>query len=145
MAGRALQVYPAMKLRQAQTSATYILPDPGELDKRVTIRLRVDEPDDDFGVSPTYPDEIRTWAKMAQPGAAAYQGSVQTENTVTHYFTIRQRRNITADHEVVCDGQSYRIRRVRDLNSKRRFLLLECEELGTDRGAGYAEQSIFTR
>lgn len=41
-----------MKLRQAQTSATYILPDPGELDKRVTIRLRVDEPDDDFGVSP---------------------------------------------------------------------------------------------
>ncbi|HFW6044378.1 TPA: head-tail adaptor protein, partial [Salmonella enterica subsp. enterica serovar Java] len=27
-----------MKLRQAQTSATYILPDPGELDKRIAIR-----------------------------------------------------------------------------------------------------------
>ncbi|EAN1336846.1 head-tail adaptor protein, partial [Salmonella enterica] len=24
-----------MKIRQAQTSATYILPDPGELDKRI--------------------------------------------------------------------------------------------------------------
>lgn len=127
------------------TSATYLLPDPGELSRRITIRLRVDEPGDDFGVSPTYPDKIRTWAKIAQPGAAAYQGSVQTENTVTHYFTIRWHRNITADHEVVCDGQSYRIRRMRDLNSKRRYLLLECEELGTDRGDGYAEQSIFTR
>ncbi|HFW6043142.1 TPA: head-tail adaptor protein, partial [Salmonella enterica subsp. enterica serovar Java] len=27
-----------MKIRQAQTSATYILPDPGELDKRIAIR-----------------------------------------------------------------------------------------------------------
>ncbi|MDT8883111.1 phage head closure protein [Klebsiella aerogenes] len=134
-----------MKLRQAQTSATYLLPDPGELDKHIAIRLRVDEPGDDFGVFATYPDEIRTWAKMAQPGAAAYQGSVQTETTVTHYFTIRYRRHITADHEVFCDGQIYRIRRVRDLNSKRRYLLLECEELGTDRGAVHAEQSIFTR
>ncbi|HFG5775601.1 TPA: phage head closure protein [Salmonella enterica] len=127
------------------TSATYLLPDPGELNRRVTIRLRVDEPNDDFGVSPSYPEEIHTWAKMAQPGAAAYQGSVQTEKIVTHYFTIRWRRNITADHEVFCDGQVYRIRRIRDLNSKRRFLLLECEELGTERGEGYAEQSVFTR
>jgi len=70
---------------------------------------------------------------------------VQTENTVTHYFTIRWRRKITADHEVFCDGQIYRIRRVRDLNSKRRYLLLECEELGSERGASYAEKSIFTR
>ena len=134
-----------MKIRQAQTSATYLMPDPGELDKRIAIRLRVDEPGDDFGVFPTYPDEIRTWAKMAQPGAVAYQGSVQTENAVTHYFTIRWRRNITADHEVFFDGQVYRIRRVRDLNSKRRYLLLECEELGADRGVVHAEQSIFTR
>ncbi|WP_080155120.1 phage head closure protein [Salmonella enterica] len=134
-----------MKLRQAQASATYLLPDPGELDQRIVIRRRVDVPADDFGVTPTYPEQIRTWAKKAQPGAAAYQGSVQIENRVTHYFTIRWRRNITADHEVFCDGQVYRIRRIRDLNSKRRFLLLECEELGTERGEGYAEQSVFTR
>ncbi|TNV14907.1 head-tail adaptor protein [Buttiauxella sp. B2] len=134
-----------MKLRQSQTSATYLLPDPGELDQRVTIRRRVDEPSDDFGVEPTYPDSFETWAKKAQPGAAAYQGSVQTETTVTHYFTLRFRKGITADHEVVCGEQLYRVRRVRDLNSKRRFLLLECEELGTDRGVNNAEQSLFTR
>ncbi|EDV3262776.1 head-tail adaptor protein, partial [Salmonella enterica subsp. enterica] len=75
-----------MKIRQAQTSATYLLPDPGELDQRIVIRRRVDVPADDFGVTPTYPEQIRTWAKKAQPGAAAYQGSVQIENRVTHYF-----------------------------------------------------------
>lgn len=134
-----------MKLRQAQTSATYILPDPGELDKRVLIRRRTDVPAGDFGVMPEYPEQFHTWAKMAQPGAAAYQGSVQTEATVTHYFTIRFRRGMTADHEVLHDGQVYRVRRVRDLNSKRRFLLLECEELGTDDRQHYGAESIFTR
>lgn len=134
-----------MKLRQAQTSATYLLPDPGELNRRITLRRRVDEPDEHFGVTPTYRDEIRTWAKMAQPGAAAYQGSVQTENIVTHYFTIRWRTGVTADHEICCDGQVFRIRRVRDLNSQRRWLLLECEELGTERRGQHGEQSIFTR
>ncbi len=44
-----------MKIRQAQTSATYILPDPGELNKRVLIRQRVDMPADNFGVEPQYP------------------------------------------------------------------------------------------
>ncbi|EGE2292122.1 head-tail adaptor protein, partial [Escherichia coli] len=53
-----------MKIRQAQTSATYILPDPGELNKRVLIRQRVDMPADNFGVEPQYPVTFRTWAKV---------------------------------------------------------------------------------
>ncbi|EPS5129489.1 phage head closure protein, partial [Shigella flexneri] len=110
-----------MKIRQSQTSATYLLPDPGELNRRIKIRLRVDEPTADFGTEPTYPESFDVWAKVAQPGAAAYQGSVQTENIVTHYFTIRFRHDITADHEVVYYGQEYRIRRIRDLNGQRRF------------------------
>lgn len=58
-----------MKIRQAQTSATYILPDPGELNKRVLIRLRVDMPADNFGVEPQYPVTFRTWAKVIQTSA----------------------------------------------------------------------------
>ncbi len=54
LACRPVQVLSAMKIRQAQTSATYILPDPGELNKRVLIRLRVDMPADNFGVEPQY-------------------------------------------------------------------------------------------
>ena len=84
---------------------------------------------------------------MAQVGAATYQASVQTETTVTHYFTLRYRSGITADHEVVLSGQVYRVRRVRDLNSKGRFLLLECEELGSEtrRSERHGGESVFTR
>ncbi|PII49341.1 phage tail protein [Serratia sp. OLHL2] len=136
-----------MKIRQAQTSASYLLPDPGELDKRIVIRRRVDEPTDSFGLAPTFPESFRAWAKMAQVGAATYQASVQTETTVTHYFTLRYRSGITTDHEVVLSGQVYRVRRVRDLNSKGRFLLLECEELGSEtrRSERHGGESVFTR
>ncbi|WGZ68784.1 phage head closure protein [Serratia sp. K-E0102] len=136
-----------MKIRQAQTSASYLLPDPGELDKRIVIRRRVDEPTDSFGLASTFPESFRAWAKMAQVGAATYQASVQTETTVTHYFTLRYRSGITADHEVVLSGQVYRVRRVRDLNSKGRFLLLECEELGSEtrRSERHGGESVFTR
>lgn len=136
-----------MKIRQAQTSASYLLPDPGELNKRIVIRRRVDEPTDSFGLAPTFPESFRAYAKMAQVGAATYQASVQTETTVTHYFTLRYRSGITADHEVVLSGQVYRVRRVRDLNSKERFLLLECEELGSEtrRSERHGGESVFTR
>lgn len=119
-----------MKLRQAQTSATYLLPDPGELDKRVSIRQRVDSPSDDMGTEPTYPVQFPAWAKVVQTSATTYQETAQTDNAITHYITIRWRRGITSDFEVVVDEQVYRVKRARDLNSKRRFLLLECTELG---------------
>lgn len=136
-----------MKIRQTQTSASYLLPDPGELDKRIQVRRRVDVPGTDFGLEPAFPESFWAWSKMAQVGAATYQASVQTESIVTHYFTLRYRSGLTADHEVVLSGQVYRVRRVRDLNSKGRFLLLECEALGTEtrRSDRHGGESRFTR
>ena len=67
-----------MKIRQAQTSATYILPDPGELNKRVLIRQRVDMPADNFGVEPQYPVAFRAWAKVLQTSATTWQETAQT-------------------------------------------------------------------
>lgn len=119
-----------MKLRQAQTSATYLLPDPGELDKRVLVRKRVDVPAADFGTEPEYPVSFRAWAKVVQTSATTYLETAQTDNVITHYITIRWRRGITTDFEVVLNDLVYRVKRVRDLNSKRRYLLLECTELG---------------
>lgn len=119
-----------MKLRQAQTSATYLLPDPGELDKRVLVRKRVDVPAADFGTEPEYPVSFRAWAKVVQTSATTYKETAQTDNVITHYITIRWRSGITTDFEVVLNDLVYRIKRARDLNSKRRYLLLECTELG---------------
>ena len=136
-----------MKIRQAQTSATYILPDPGELNKRVLIRLRVDMPADNFGVEPQYPVTFRTWAKVIQTSATTWQETAQTGEAITHYITIRYRRGITADYEVVCGDSVYRVKRQRDLNGARRFLLLECTELGECRQShgGNNDDFLFAR
>ncbi|EPC7128950.1 phage head closure protein [Citrobacter sp. Cb130] len=137
-----------MKLRQAQTSATYLLPDPGELDKRVLIRKRVDVPSDDFGTEPEYPVSFYVWAKVVQTSATTYQETAQTDNVITHYITIRWRSGITSDFEVAKGDEVYRVKRVRDLNSKRRFLLLECTELGSlteNIGGNSSGGTLFTR
>ncbi|EPM2123224.1 phage head completion protein, partial [Escherichia coli] len=64
-----------------------------------------------------------------------------------HYITIRYRRGITADYEVVCGDSVYRVKRQRDLNGVRRFLLLECTELGECRQShgGNNDDFLFAR
>ncbi|OSK08397.1 putative phage head-tail adaptor [Escherichia coli M056] len=136
-----------MKLRQAQTSATWILPEPGELNRRVLVRQRVDVPADNFGVEPQYPVAFRTWAKVIQTSATTYRETAQIGEAITHYITLRWRRGITADYEVVLDDCVYRVKRQRDLNGARRFLLLECTELGTEerRGMNCESDSVYSR
>lgn len=136
-----------MKLRQAQTSATYLLPDPGELNKRIFIRKRVDVPTADFGTKPEYPVSFGAWAKVVQTSATTFQETAQTDNAITHYITIRWRRGITSDFEVVLDEEVYRVKRARDLNSERRYLLLECTELGAEPAStgGNNGNSLFSR
>lgn len=120
-----------MKRTPSLTSPEYSLPDPGELDQRVTFRKRLDTPGADFGTEPVTPETFRAWAKVRQAGAAQYQASVQTDSKLTHYVTIRYRKSLSAEWEIVLpSGEVLRIQRLRDLNSKRRFWLLECESLG---------------
>ncbi len=73
-----------MKIRQAQTSATYILPDPGELNKRVLIRQRVDMPADNFGVEPQYPVAFRAWAKVIQTSATTRRKPRRPRDAITN-------------------------------------------------------------
>ncbi|HCN9511701.1 TPA: phage head closure protein [Escherichia coli] len=119
----------------------------GELNKRVLIRQRVDMPADNFGVESQYPVTFRTWAKVIQTSATTWQETAQTGDAITHYITIRYRRGITADYEVVCGDSVYRVKRQRDLNGARRFLLLECTELGECRQShgGSNGDSLFSR
>jgi len=118
-----------MKHRLTQSSATYELPGAGDLNKRIYLRQRIDQPADDGGTDSVYQNEKDVWAKVRQVGATTYHESVQADDTITHYMTIRYRRGITSDFEVVYGGYVYRVKRLRDLNSAGRYLLLECEEL----------------
>jgi SPP1 family predicted phage head-tail adaptor len=125
-----------MQRRSSNTSAVFTLPDPGELNKRIHLRQRIDQAAADYGVEPIYQNEKDVWAKVRQVGATTYHESVQADDAITHYMTIRFRKGITSDFEVVYSENVYRIKRLRDLNSAGRYLLLECEELGAIERAG---------
>lgn len=106
----------------------------GELDTRVTLRHRYDQPNmANADLESNFPVQKQTWAKLEPVGSALYSGSVQADNILTHRITIRYRNGITRDWEVVVgEGENatvYRVRRSSHLNGKRRFTVLEVEEL----------------
>jgi len=121
-----------MKVRATQTSATWIFPDPGELDKAVILRQRVDQPASDYGTAEEYINIKTVWAKIRQVGATTLHESTQTDNKITHYFTVFFRPGITSDFEILHAGIVYAVRRAMDLNNAGLFLRLECEELGAE-------------
>lgn len=109
-------------------------PGAGELARRVVIRLRRDFPDDvSGGLDSEFPEQVRTWAKVEPVGSLVYSAGVQADSIVTHRVTIRYRHGITDAHEVVerhAGAETvYRVRRSADLNGRRRFTVLEVEEL----------------
>ncbi|BBI92076.1 putative phage head-tail adaptor [Serratia symbiotica str. Tucson] len=132
-----------MKLHHVETSATYRYPDPGELNTRIIVRRLRNTPDSTVGFDDVYPDSFKAWAKVMQVGATIYQNSAQLNDVITHFITLRYRRDrhITRDYEVVMGDSVFHVKRVRDLNYAHRFWLLECEESGHEprrrRGHGY--------
>ncbi|WP_254491582.1 phage head closure protein, partial [Salmonella enterica] len=72
-----------------------------------------------------------------------WQETAQTGDAITHYITIRYRRGITADYEVVCGDRVYRVKRQRDLTGSRRFLLQDCTDLGDCRQSHVVNNEDF--
>lgn len=111
-------------------------PSAGELDRRITLRLRTDIPALDQGLDSLFTDQKRRWAKIEPVGTAVYANAVQTELKVTHRVTFYYLKGMSDSHEVVHGSTIYRVRRVADMNGTRRFTLLEVEELGPEQASG---------
>ena len=111
-------------------------PSAGELNRRITIRLRSDQPAPDNGIDSVFTDEKRRWASIVPVGSATYSASVQLDAKITHRITLRFLAGITDDHEVVHGSRLYRVRRVADLNGTHRFTVLEVEALGHVQAGG---------
>ena len=111
-------------------------PSPGELDRRITLRLRTDIPAPDQGLDSLFTEEKKRWARIQPVGTAVYANGVQTDVKITHRVTFYYLKGMSEAHEVVHGGAVYRVRRVADMNGRRRFTLLEVEELGPQQAEG---------
>lgn len=109
-------------------------PSAGELNRRITLRLRTDIPALDL--DSLFTDQKKRWAKIEPVGTAVYANGVQTDMKVTHRVTFYYLKGMSESHEVVHGATIYRVRRVADMNGTRRFTLLEVEELGPEQPSG---------
>ncbi|MGU7813184.1 phage head closure protein [Burkholderia sp. AW49-1] len=105
------------------------IPRIGELNRRVQLRERRDYPYRDAELESEFQQQRSRWAKIEPVGAAVYSGSVQIDEKITHRMYLRYVDGVTSDYEVVYREQVFRVKRVGDLNSVRRFTVLEVEEL----------------
>lgn len=112
-----------------------ILPNIGELNRRVRLVSVSHDPDDTTGLTETRQLLCECWAKCEIVGGSAYWQSVNVEETNTHRFYVRyvHHRTLPIDlrrcTELECEGVTYAVRRVTDVNGAHRFTMLECEEL----------------
>lgn len=111
-------------------------PSAGELDRRITVRLRSDTPASDLGLDSIFTDQKQRWAKIEPVGTAVYATGVQTEDRLTHRVILYYLKGMSDAHEVVHGGSIYRVKRVADMNGSRRFTVLEVEELGPAQPGG---------
>lgn len=111
-------------------------PGAGELDRRITIRLRDDIPVDDAGLEQEFSQPRLRWAKIRAVGTAVYTDSVQTDDKITHRVWVRLLGGITTSHEVVAGNVIYRVKRCAPWGAGKRFTLIEVEELGQQQVGG---------
>jgi len=114
-------------------------PGAGDLDTRITVRIRNDMPSDDAGLDSQFIPVAKRWAQLMPLGTAVYTGAKQTGDDFTHRIIFRRAKGLDSRPEIVCDdGRVFRVRRPMDLNGGRVYTVVDVEQLDSDNeGSGY--------
>lgn len=112
------------------------LPQIGEMRRRVAIYNVAFSSSGASALSEKRVLMLEAWAKHEIVGGQNYWDSVNVEETVTDRFIIRYSKSLQTTPpslkrmiELDCEGITYRVRRVTDMNGVGRFTALECEAL----------------
>lgn len=112
-------------------------PNTGELQRRVIIRLWMDNANAGFSITPDYDNGITRWAKLEPVSGVAYWGSKQIGEEFTHRCWIRyaagtKPEEITSQHVIDYPQGNRRFRVVRTTNvgDAQKFTMIECKDLG---------------
>lgn len=105
---------------------------PGKMRQRVTVQTYHDEPDADHAVDAIYVNVATVWADVSTVSGRTEIESKQIGEAITHRVTLRYRADVTSENWLLWRGRRFRIRKVRDLEERRRFLILDCEEASAE-------------
>ena len=100
----------------------------GQLRHSVVLEQRRTGTGPGYGVADTFDPVVDVFAAIEGVGGAMYQAGVQIEERITHRFTIRYRPRTDFNH-ISRGDQRFRVRRLRDPDGARRWLVIEAEEI----------------
>lgn len=109
------------------------LPQIGELRAWINVYQWHDKAVDGAALEPAYQPVFSCKAKIVPASDAAFVGSVQIGETVTHRIIVRRVPGMTTpeqfgkQHLIACGREKYLVRKARDLEGARRFTLLSVE------------------
>lgn len=101
----------------------------GAMSERVTLQSPVRTADGAGGAAVTWNEGASVWAKVEMLGGGETPMAERLEARARVRVTIRHRPGVTAEMRAVWQGRALDIRNVRDLDGRRRFLVLDCEEV----------------
>lgn len=112
-----------------------MLPDTGELNRRIVIRLWTDVPNASFNVDQTFDPGIARWAKVEPLRGIASRSGVTTGEDPTHFFWVRYCAQTPAeyfaqDRVIEYRGRRYRILDAQDFQDANRFVRITTKDLG---------------
>lgn len=112
------------------------LPDTGELQRRVQIKVWSDGPNAAFGLDQTFGSARSRWAKVEPIYGLANRGDAQTGEVPTHLFWFRygtgtKPEEITATHVIEWAGRRYRVLNAINVGDAQRFTRVTTKDLGS--------------
>ncbi|WP_075795200.1 phage head completion protein [Massilia putida] len=116
-------------------SEALMLPDTGELNRRIVIRRWTDAPNASFNVDQTFDVGISRWAKVEPVRGIASRMGVTTGEEPTHFFWVRFSFETPAEYFAQDRVIEYRARRYRILDAQNfqdadRFIRITTKDLG---------------
>jgi SPP1 family predicted phage head-tail adaptor len=110
------------------------LPQTGELNRKIRIRLWTDVPNATFGLTQTFDEGFKRWAKKEPINSLALLHGAHTSETPTDLFWVRyasltRPEDLTTEHVVELDGKRYRILSVVDVDDQNLFTRIAAKYL----------------
>jgi hypothetical protein len=111
------------------------LPQPGELTRRILLRLRTDVANAGFGADETYSAGDLRWAKKEPIRSIAIRTGENTGEEPTDLFWVRwgtgtKPHDITNHHVIDYGGHRYRVIDTIDVEDLHRFTRITAKDLG---------------
>lgn len=101
----------------------------GDLDQRASLEQPLDTPDDIGGVTRAWVLVADVWAKVTPTAGAENFAGERGESAITHRVLIRWRPDVTGAMRLRLGARVLAIHAALDWDTRRRFLLLQCEEI----------------